>query len=110
MALVPLSPLTATPPAVRPTAAVSFAITLMDPMASPGQTFNHALTLKLDSGNGLFFAGGVKSVTSTRAIGSSTAVSLPETIQGADATLTQFDVTIADQTGTPLGSVLVSLV
>jgi hypothetical protein len=109
MALVPLSPLTSAPTAIRPAAGVSFAITLMDPMASPGQTFNHALTLRLDPGNGLFFAGGAKSVTRTKAIGSSTPVSLPETIQGADSAHTQFDVTIIDPTGTPLGSVLVSL-
>ena len=107
MALVQLRSMSATPTTIHPPMLVVFDMKLMDPMASGSTTLPHTLTLGLEN-NGLSFAGKGSTATKNFDIGLGTDVSFSETVTGSDPAAS-FEVTIRDQSGTPLGRVLVSL-
>ena len=109
--LTPLTPLTATPVAVAPPAPVTFQISLRDTSAPPAGN-SRELTLSINSGNNIFFAGKTKSKKHPRTIlPTRTDVSITETLiedppGGAPAGV---NLSMFDDTGRRLGSVVVGI-
>ena len=78
MELIPLSPLTAAPAAIRPTAPITFNIVLRGFTGRPS-----VLTLYMEDNHGLVFTNGKKWSQHLQHVGNSaTPVLLPETIFG----------------------------
>ena len=88
---------------------MTFTITLMDPLASPGVGRPHQLTFTIAADANYTFAGGAKSVTHPRSIELGTVVSITETIHGVDNDKLLFEVAVCDETQTRLGGVLITV-